>query len=361
MKELSKEDSEIRFKVVRENMSAEGLDGLLVTDLNDIRYLCGHHHEGTRLLITPYAQYLFTVCRGIQRAIERSVNVKIADPSEINGTLPVLARVHNLKLIGVHDSVPHTAFLELRKQFKPSKLKISRAVSEARSIKYPRELRFLAKAQQEAEKIFDKFIGEIKPGLSEYYLYNRLIQIILDNSIIEGPAFDPIISSKLSSWTFHSRYTQRKITKNDCIIIDMGVKYLGYCSDMTRTVFLGKPTRRMREAYSVVGEALERSIALTQAGVSGSFVAEACAEYMESRSYPLGNGLGHGLGLDVHDFPVPALSPANKRPLRENMVITIEPGCYYQNEFGIRIEDTVIVTKTGCRNITNTTKELIVL
>jgi len=361
VKELSKEDSEIRFKVVRKNMSDEGLDGLLVTDLNDIRYLCGHYHEGTRLLITPHAQYLFTVYRGMQRAIERSVNVDIADPREIDGTLQAVASEHNLKLIGVHNSVSHTAFLELRKQLKPARLKISRAVSEARSIKYPRELRLLEKAQQEAEKIFDKFIGEIKPGLTEYYLYNRLIQIILDNSTLEGPAFDPIISSKLSSWTFHSRYTQRKITKNDCIIIDMGVKYRGYCSDMTRTVFLGKPTRRMREAYSVVGEALERSIDLTQAGVNGSFVAEACAEYMQAQGHPLGNGLGHGLGLDVHDFPVPALSPANKQPLRENMVITIEPGCYYQKEFGIRIEDIVIVTKTGCRNITNITKELIIL
>lgn len=361
MKELSQQDSKIRFNVVRENMAAEGLDGLLVTNINDIRYLCGHHHEGTRLLITQRSQYLLTAYRGMQRAIDCSANVKVVDPRKKAGSLQALARRHKLTVIGIHNTVTHSAFLDLRKQLKPARLKISRAVSDARAVKYPKEVRFIAKAQKEAERVFETFIGEIKPGLTEYQLYNRLLQIILDNDSLEGPSFNPIVSSKLSSWTFHSRYTQRKITKNDCIIIDMGVKYRGYCSDMTRTVFLGKPTSRMKEAYSVVREALERSIAVTKAGTTGSFVATACSKYMETRGHPLGNGLGHGLGLDVHDFPSPCLSPANRKPLKENMVITIEPGCYYQNEFGIRIEDTVVVTAAGCRNVTHASKELIVL
>lgn len=361
MKELSREASKLRFKVVREQMASEGLDGLLVTDINDIRYLCGHHHEGTRLLVTRRSQHLLTVYRGMQRALDRSVNVNVADPRQKSGDLQVLARRYKLAVIGVHPAVTHSAFLAWSKQLKPARLKISTAVSDARSIKYPREIRLLTKAQQEAETVFDRFLSEIKPGLTEYFLYNRLLQIILDNRSLEGPSFDPIISSKLSSWTFHSRYTQRKLTKNDCIIIDMGVKYRGYCSDMTRTVFLGKPTRRMKEAYGVVREALDRSIAVTKAGTTGRFVAATCTRYMANQGHPLGNGLGHGIGLDVHDFPVPGLGPASSEPLQENMVFTIEPGCYYQDEFGIRIEDTVVVTRAGCRNITHTSKDLLIL
>ncbi|MFQ5808125.1 MAG: M24 family metallopeptidase [Armatimonadota bacterium] len=344
MRKLALDDVRLRLQAVRRNMRDEGIDGLIVSDPSDVRYLCGHEHESLQLLVTPRSQYLVTVLRGIQRARERSVGFTIVDPEKTRGSLQALVQKHKLETLGVNGRMPHTQFLDLRKRMRPAKLKLSKAVSDARAVNSPGEIKLLRRAQREAEKIFDVFVGLIEPGLTELHLHNRLIQLILDNESLEGPSFEPIVSSGTNSWTFHSRCTNRRLRKTDCIIIDMGVRCQGYCSDMTRTVFLGKPTKRMREAYATVHEAQQRAINTIRAA-----------------GYAPWHGLGHGLGLDTHDYPVPGLTSANKRPLQANMVLTVEPGIYIKDAFGVRIEDTVVVTRGGCENITRASKELTVV
>jgi len=342
-------------------MREKGLDGLVVTETSDVLYLCGYGHEGVQLLVTPRSQYLTTTHRGIQRAQQRSVGFKVIDPKESPDGLKALVRRHGLKTLGFSEKIPHSQFLSLRKAMRPARLRPSQAVGDARAVKSPMEIKCLRRAQREAERIFEAFLPEIRPGQTEYHLHNRLIQMILDNESLDGPSFEPVISSGTSSWTFHSRYTHRRLRKNDCIIIDMGVRYRGYCSDMTRTVFLGKFTKLMREVYAIVHEAQQRAIGAVHAGAMGGDVAEAAWGLIRDRGYGQTHGLGHGVGLDTHDYPIPGLAPANKRPLAENIVLTVEPGVYLKDRFGVRIEDTVIVTCSGCENITKASKELTVV
>ncbi len=361
MRKLAVDAVRSRLKTVRRNMREEGVDCLLVSDASDVRYLCGFEHEGVQLLVTPRSQYLVTVLRGVRRAEEQSVGFTIVDPEKTKGGLSALLRKHKPTTLGVNAKMPHEQFLDLRKRVRPARVKLSNAVGDARSVKSPAELKLLRRAQREAEAIFEAFLGEVRPGLTEQHLHNRLIQLILDNERLEGPSFEPIVSSGTSSWTFHSRCTHRKLRKNDCIIIDMGVRYQGYCSDMTRTVFLGKPTKRMREVYGIVLEAQQRAIESIRAGATGGEVAAAAWDFIGETGYQQWHGLGHGVGLDTHDYPVPGLAPANKMPLQENMVLSVEPGIYIKDAFGVRIEDTVIVTREGCENITRASKELTVV
>ncbi|MCZ6634167.1 MAG: Xaa-Pro peptidase family protein [bacterium] len=358
MQKLPLEEVKARLKAVRKQMRHEGFDGLLVTETADVRYLCGHEHEAVQLLVTPRSQYLTTTHRGIQRAEERSVGFQIIDSKVQPGGFRPLIEKHSLKTLGVNSKMSHAQFLDLGKRLRPARLKPSTAVIRAREVKSSAEIVFLRKAQRIAEGIFETFLGEVKPGVTEFHLHNRLIQLILDNETVEGPSFEPVLSSGTSSWTFHSRYTDRKLRKNDCLIIDMGVRYRGYCSDMTRTIFLGKPTRQMREVYSIVQEAQLRAIDAIHAGAMGGDVADAAWGYIARKGYEQTHGLGHGLGLETHDYPLPGLSAVNKKPLQEKMVLTVEPGIYLENGFGVRIEDTVIVTRNGCENITRTPKEL---
>lgn len=358
MQKLPLDEVKARLKVIRKNMRAEGLDGVLVTETTDVGYLCGHEHEGIQLLVTPRAQYLTTTHRGIQRAQERSVGFVIIDPKEQPQMLKPFLKKHRVQTLGINSEMSHTKFLDFQKRMRPVRLKPSTAVTSAREIKSTLEIRRLQKAQRIAEGIFDDFCKEIKPGLTEFHLHNRLLQLILDNETVEGPSFDPIVSSGRSSWTFHSRYTDRKLSKNDCVIIDMGVRYQGYCSDMTRTVFLGKPSKKMREVYEIVDETLSLAIDAIHAGAMGGDVAKVAWGFIEKKGYDQTHGLGHGLGMATHDYPLPGLSVVNKRPLQENMVLTVEPGIYLKEGFGVRIEDTVVVTKKGCRNITKASRGL---
>jgi len=339
-------------------MRTEGLDGLLVTDLADVRYLCGYQHEGLQLLVTRRGAYLTTRHRGIRRARKHSVGSAIVDPAERPGGFAELVKKRGIETLGVNGRMSHNQFVAIRKQMRPARLKLSRAVFDARAVKGPAEIALLRKAQRKAEAIFDAVIAEIRPGMTEHHVYNRILEMIYANDALEGPSFPPVVCAGDSSWTFHSRYTERKLRKNDCIIIDMGVRYRGYCSDMTRTVFLGRPTRRMRDMYQIVHEAQRRAIETIRAGVLGSDVSDAAWGFVTSEGYERTHGLGHGVGLETHDSPIPAMG---KNPMRANNVVTVEPGIYLENAFGVRIEDTVIVTPDGCQNITRTSKELTII
>jgi len=361
MDRLPREEAAQRLRAVRRTLRGEGLDGLLVTQLADARYLCGYEHERLSLLVTRRGAYLTTPHRGIQRARRRSVGFRIIDPHESPGGLAAIAKARGLRTLGVSARMPHAQFLALRKRMRPARLRPSGAVAEARAVKSPREIRLLRAAQRRAERIFASLLAEIRPGMTEHRVHNRILQLILEDESLDGASFEPVVSAGPNSWTFHSRYTARRLRRGDCVIIDMGVRYRGYCSDMTRTVFLGQPTRRMREVYGVVLEAQRRAIGAIRAGALGGEVAAAAWDFIRAHGYEAPHGLGHGVGLETHDPPLGGLGKASRKPLREGMVLTIEPGIYLKDAFGIRIEDTVLVTRAGCNNLTRTPNELTII
>ena len=149
--------------------------------------------------------------------------------------------------------------------------------------------------------------------------------------------------------------------RGDFVTFDFGAMYKGYHSDMTRTIVLGKASDEQKELYSIVLEAQQRGVASIKEGVTALEIDSICRDYIKEQGYGSNfrHGTGHGVGLDIHELPV--VSPKSKDILRSNMVVTVEPGIYLSGHMGLRIEDTVIVTKEGCEVLTKTPKDLIVL
>jgi len=344
---------------VREQMTKGRLAALLVLDAANIRYLTGFAGEGAQAFVTRRSAWLLAAHRAVERASRQTVAFDVVDHKERPHFLSKWAKGRNGHVIGVEGSVSHGAFQGRRKSLRPARLKACDVVRQCRAVKSPGEIACLRKAQRAAEAIFEQFLRELRPGMTEREAHHRLLQLIYANARLDGPAFDPIVAAGASAWAPHSRYTDRKLRRRDCTIIDMGVRYRGYCSDMTRTVFLGEPTRRMRDVYAAVLEAQQRAIDAIRAGALGKDIDALARDAIRDRGLePFPHGLGHGIGLEVHEPP--GLS-GGKQPLREGVVVTVEPGVYLQGAFSVRIEDMVLVTPTGCTNLTRAPKELTVI
>ena len=304
---------------------------------------------------------LLATTRTLGRATELTCGWKLLNVQKNTTLVSDWIKKLAVKKIGVEPSLNKAQFDRLAKKLRPAKHVTCPLVRKVRAIKSPFEIQCLTRAQREAEKNFQRMLGEIKPGMTEHQVHNRFLQMIYENDALEGPSFLPIVASGSSAWTTHSFYTKRKLRKNDCVILDFGVRYKGYCSDMTRTIFVGKPTQKMRDVYSYVLEAQQNCIAKIQDGIPGRDIYNIAKETLARHGYPFLHGLGHGVGLEVHDDPLPGLNATNKQPLQSGMVVTVEPGIYIENEFGVRIEDVLVVTETGCKNLMRTSRDAIVI
>jgi len=360
MPEMSEDEGLRRLAAVRRRMRDKGLAALLVLDAANIRYLTGFNGEGVQAFVTSRSAWLLAVHRAIERAAEEAVAFEVIDHKERPGFVTKWARRRTGRTIGVEGSISYSAFVARRKALRPTRLKPCDAVRQSRAVKSPGEIACLRRAQREAEAIFDAFLGDLRPGMSEREAHHRLVELTYANPALDGPSFDPIVAAGPSAWSPHSRYTDRKLRRRDAVMIDMGVRYRGYCSDMTRTVFLGEPTQAMREVYAIVLEAQERAIAAIRAGVAGRDVDAAARDLIKERGHgeAFAHGLGHGVGYEVHEPP--GLT-GSKAPLEEGMVVTVEPGIYLQGRFGVRIEDTVAVTADGCENLTKAPKGITIV
>jgi len=361
MPNLTLDQSRSRLRAVRALMKEEGLDALLVQGSPDVRYLSGYTGEGVRLFLTRRQSYLLATYRNVTRVGEQTVGHTIVDTRDRSQFLQDWVKQHADAVVGVAQSTPHTAFLAHRRSLRPARLKSTDVVRQARAVKSDDEIALLRHAQQKAEGIFAAICDELRPGMTEHQVHNRILQLIYADDSLEGPAFPPICAGGPSAWGTHSYYTERRIRRNECIIFDLGVRYKGYCSDMTRTVFLGKPTRKMREVHGIVLEAQERAIEAARNGATVGDIVQAARGHIDACGYGnhFDHGLGHGLGMDVHELP--GLGRDGKKPLPAGSVVTVEPGIYIEGEFGVRIEDALVVGHDGVENLTHTPKELTVV
>jgi len=198
----------------------------------------------------------------------------------------------------------------------------------------------------------------VKPGVTEKAL---AFAIESEFRAAGEVAFDSIVASGPNAAKPHAGYSDRKLRKGDVLTFDIGCKLDGYCSDMTRTVFVGKATPELRKVYEIVLEAQERALATIKPGVTCKAADSAARDYITEQGYGMqfGHGLGHGVGLEVHEMP--GLAATVKETLEPGDLVTVEPGIYLPGLGGVRIEDMVLVTKTGYRNLTRSPKRLIEL
>ena len=215
-------------------------------------------------------------------------------------------------------------------------------------------------AQRIAERALDQILGEIRPGVTEKEIAARLQYLMLHYGASDM-SFDPIVVSGPNGSLPHGVPSERVIGRGEFVTMDFGCVYRGYCSDMTRTVAVGFATEEMQTVYNTVLAAQKAGIAAAKAGVTGREVDGAARAVIEAAGYGdcFGHSFGHGVGVEIHEAP--NASPMNDKPLPAGAVISAEPGIYLPGRLGVRIEDVILLTEEGCRNMTKAPKELLVL
>ncbi len=233
-------------------------------------------------------------------------------------------------------------------------------LSGLRVIKSEEEVKLLKKAAKIVDKVFYNLLEEGIEGRSEKELA-AWIEYLVKSLGADGVSFEPIVASGPNGANPHHRPTDRKIRQGDVIVLDYGAKYRGYCSDITRTVFVGEPSEEAKTVYEIVKEAQEKAFQTVREGVTAGDVDRTARGYIVRAGYGecFTHRTGHGLGLDVHEEPY--ISPGNSTILAEGMVFTIEPGIYLPGKFGIRIEDDVAVLNGRGERLTKAEREFLSL
>ena len=340
------------------------IDAMLVSALPNIRYLSGFTGDNALLLVTPESQTLFTDPRfTIQASEECTCAVKIAPRGPVDPYAVEAIHRQKLKRVGfeatrivydVHRRLKEA--LPLGTSLKP----IGPVIENLRMVKSKEEIERIRRSVQTNSQTFEKTVSSIRPGVSESAIAAEL-EFQMRRLGAEKPAFETIVAAGARSALPHARPGDRKVNVNELLLIDMGACQGGYMSDMTRVLFFGKVSRRLRDMYKAVLNAQLAAIAAVREGITAGKVDQKARQVLESEG--LGKAFvhstGHGLGLEIHEPP--RVGRRDKTRLQAGMVITIEPGAYIQGFGGIRIEDTVLVTKNGCEILTPTSKELILL
>jgi Xaa-Pro aminopeptidase len=340
------------------------IDALLVSALPNIRYLSGFTGDNGLLLVTPESQTLFTDPRfTIQASQECTCAIKIAPRGPVDPYAVEAIRRKKLKRVGfeatrmiydVHRRLKEA--LPLGVTLKP----IGPVIEQLRMVKSKEEIARIRLSVQTNSQAFEKTVQSIRPGVSESHIAAEL-EFQMRRLGAERAAFETIVAAGSRSALPHARPGDRKVGVDELLLIDMGACQDGYMSDMTRMLFFGKVPRRVRDMYQAVLKAQLAAIAAVREGITAGQVDQQARQVLESEG--LGkefvHSTGHGLGLEIHEPP--RVGRRDKTRLQAGMVITIEPGAYIRDFGGIRIEDTVLVTKSGCEILTPTSKELMVL
>lgn len=263
--------------------------------------------------------------------------------------------------IAVESSMNLEQYLKLCKTCPEASFEIAKdAIMENRMVKDEEELQKLAQAEAIGDAAFTHILDYIKPGVTEREIALEL-EFFMKRQGASKLSFDTIVASGPNSSMPHAQVTDRKIKNGDFVTMDFGCVYQGYCSDMTRTIAVGNATDEMKKVYQIVLDANLRAMDGIKEGIPCNEIDALARDYIKEQGYGdyFGHGLGHGVGLDIHEEP--RFSPRCNVVTRENMVITDEPGIYLPGQFGVRIEDLVVVKKDGYEKLSRSTKELLIL
>jgi len=342
----------------------------LITSKSNIRYISNFTGSAGFMLLTKTKKYLLTDFRYIERAkntIKKDIEIidttKLwRNPKTLKENWQKLLNKHKITTLGIEeDHLTVSEFKKFKKISPKIKFKnISGITEKLREVKSENELKLIKKSQ----KINDEVLKEIKALIQRKGATPSEIEIAwkikeLGHQLgAEGISFEPIVGFGANSAIVHHSPTTKKLEKGDIALIDMGMKFKGYCSDMTRIIFTKKPTPKQAEIYNLVLRSQETSIKTIKAGITGSEIDQSGRKIIKDAGYGenYGHAGGHGVGLDIHETP--SISENYTETIKENTVITVEPGIYLPKQFGIRIEDMLQVTKNGSKNLTKTTKNI---
>jgi Xaa-Pro aminopeptidase len=355
-----------RFRNLRATMAKHKIAALLVTHLPDVRYLCGFTGSNAALAITAKQALMVTDGRyTAQAAAEvKAAEVRIAKGPALAEACRWLAaaRVKHTYYDGEQTTVAALRAMEDavkggKRFFVPLAAPL---VAAHRMVKDSGEIEHMAKAAALGVRLFEHILGFMRPGIAENTVAAELeYRARLWGA--EAMSFPTIIASGPRSALPHGTASEAKLPRRGFVTLDFGVILNGYCSDMTRTVHLGRASAQERKAYDAVLMAQENAVAAVAAGVAAGDVDEAARSVLREAKLAdyFTHSTGHGVGLEIHESP--RIAMAQQALLTRGMVVTIEPGIYIPGAFGLRIEDTVVVERRGCRVLTPATKAWIEL
>ncbi len=341
-----------------------GNQAALITDEISIFYFTGFPHSEGYLFITPDKSYLLVDFRYIEAAENRVKSSKVVIFSNPYETVNQLVSANNISEILLEsEKVTLSAYKAMQNNISAN-LKdsddLSKAIQELRIIKSEDEIEKLKKAQIIAEKAYLEVLNMIKPGVTESQIAIEL-EYLMKKQGAEKIAFDLITVTGKKTSLPHGVPGDVEVQRGDFVTFDIGAVYEGYHSDMTRTVAVGEVTDEMKNIYDIVLKAHLEGLKAVKAGVSGYDVDKVCRDIIKEAGFGeyFGHGTGHGVGLEIHEEP--RVSPKGSTILKPGMIITVEPGIYLPDKFGVRIEDTVLVTEDGYETFAHIPKELIIL
>ncbi len=348
-----------RSSVLNGVLKQKGIDSILLFSPENIRYLCGFTGSSGVFLYRPNSRILFTDSRYIEQAKRELVGAKVLLANAETVDIPKYLSKDGVKSVGVEATeISYHNFITLKNKLSGVKIKpLFDDLRDIRSVKDKLELQKIKNAVRIAEDAFNEVIKLIRGGITESELAVELEHCMkLKGS--ESLPFDVIVLFGSNSSLPHGRPGRRRLKKGDFILIDFGARSGGYCSDETVTFIFGGGNSEQSRVYNAVNDARRYAIDSIRDGVKASEIDGVAREYLRKRGLAkyFGHGLGHGIGLAVHESP--RLSHDSSTVLREGMVITVEPGVYIPGWGGVRIEDMVAVEKKGAKILTGISKEL---
>ena len=349
---MSKEAIKKRIKAIRRQLIGKKIDCLIVTKPANVTYTTGFMGDDSWVVITTRAVYLLTDSRYTEQAQKECVGCRIIrrTNSLAEAVAKLLKKLKSVRTVAVEKSTSVAAFEALKKHIK-LRLKPNAGIIESvRRTKDSSEVAVIKAAASIAARAFRQTLRYIKPGVTENELAGRLdFQI---RKLGATNSFDTIVAFGPNASRPHHQPSKRRLKKRDTVLIDFGARYKGYCSDITRSFAVGRPTRFFEKVYDAVQQAQAAAIDTVKAGVEMAQVDTAARDVISKSDLPVyGHGTGHGFGLEIHELPF--LKADGKGKLKAGEVLTIEPGIYIPGKLGVRIEDDVLVTDTGCRILTH--------
>lgn len=349
-----------KLQWLRNKMSSLNLQGLIISNPINIRYLTNIDAEGVLLLtrkeniyITDgrYIEHVHSILTLFDEIIVYDINDVSKDDYE------------NFFLfcenVGFEEyDVSYAKYKEYICKYKIHNLvETEHIIEKQRMIKDEEEISQIQKACEITDNCFSYLLDYIKPGMTEKQIANEIEEYYRQRT--DGLSFETIVASGENTSKPHAVPTDRVIQKQDIITIDMGCKYQGYCSDMTRTIFVGSVPEYVKPVYDLVLKNQKQTAEQMKDGESTRLLTKMVENDFKLNGYDLIHSLGHGVGMEIHEAPY--ISYKSDATLKENMIVTNEPGIYLPGKFGVRIEDTVQITKFGCINLTNSEKNYIII
>ncbi len=352
-------------------MKEAGIDALCIGANSDMEYLTGLtplSDERFKALVILGDGRHFSICPELYYEETRQVlgeDAPILVWSDAEGFLKAIDEANRLyglegANIGVNEEIRAVDIIDMQRTVNVSFVNGSGIMEKVRQIKDEDEGKRLKKAALIADQVAEEIVGFIRPGLTEGDIRKKIEELFMEKGA-DGLAFTPIVASGPNSSKPHYNDDRRVIEERDIIVLDFGGRHGGYCSDMSRTIFIGKPTREQEEIYNIVLSANTEAEGYARQGVTAGDVDRKARDVIREAGYGqyFINRTGHGIGMAVHEAPY--IKEGSGTVLENGMAFSVEPGIYLPGRFGMRIEDIVLVENGEGRVLNRFTKEMICL